>query len=65
MDSIDPPPKIPPPLLQRTMITQKADEKEPQREAPEFQGRKKTEKTADHQSEDEEAREFRGIDILV
>jgi hypothetical protein len=65
MDTIDPPAKIPPPILEKTVITQKSQERESQEEHPRYQGRKKAGAAPDEQSGEEETRETNRIDILV
>ncbi len=65
MDTIDPQAKIPPIILEKTMITQKADEKEPRRERPGYQGKKKEGGPPPANPEEEEAGEKKCIDILV
>ena len=65
MDTIDPQAKITPPILEKTMVTQRVDEKEPQRERPGYRGKKKPGAPPDTHPEEEETRDKQGIDILV
>ena len=65
MDTIDPSAKIPSPILEKTRVTQKADEKEPQRERPGYHGKKKAGAPLDPHPEEAETGDKQGIDILV
>ncbi|MDI6852508.1 MAG: hypothetical protein QME75_02735 [Deltaproteobacteria bacterium] len=64
MDSIDPA-KIPPPILEKTVITQKPQEREPQEEHPGYQAKKKAGAASKERTEAEEDKEANLIDILV
>jgi len=68
VDTIDPAAKIPSPLLEKTMVSQKTDEKEPQGERPGYQKKKKPGTPPDTQPEAPGAKKSGkkpGIDILV
>lgn len=65
MDSIDPPAKIPSPILEKTVTTQKSQEREPRDEHHGYQEKKKPDAAPNEQAEEEETKEINRIDILV
>jgi hypothetical protein len=64
VDTIDPPAKIPPPILEKARITQPAEDKEPQPEQ-EYQGKKREGARPGVNQEEGESQEKQLIDILV
>jgi hypothetical protein len=64
VDTIDPPAKIPPPILEKAGITQPAEDKEPQQEQ-EYHGKKREGAPHDVNQEEAETQEKQLIDILV
>lgn len=65
MDTINRQDKIPPLILEKTMISQKTDEKEPQREPPGHRREKRPQSPALDNPEEKQTGEKNSIDILV
>jgi hypothetical protein len=65
VDSIDPQAKIPPPDPEKTMITRKTDDRDPQGERPGLRRQKKTSTPTTASPEEEKPEKQPGIDILV
>jgi hypothetical protein len=65
VDTIDTQARIPATGLEKTMITQRTDDKESQGERPGFQGRKKADAAPPAGPEDEKPGEKNLIDIVV
>ncbi len=65
METIDPPAKIPPPLLEKPVISQRTEDREPQRQPPGPHGQKKGQVSPKSSPEEKETGRKMRIDILV